>query len=196
MPIRGRVLKVFEESARAVTVGMPLVEVGDRTNLEVVIETLSRDGASIKPGTPVELEQWGGAEPLKAAVRMVEPTAFTKVSALGVEEQRVNVVADLLTAPEQRGNLGDNFRVEARIITWESTNALKVSSGALFRRGTQWSAFVIHDARAHSRPVKAGRSSGTETEILEGLNEGDEVILYPGDRIKEGLRVKLVKLTE
>jgi HlyD family secretion protein len=173
---------------------MPLVEIGDPTDLEVIIEVLSRDGAAIKPGTPVELEQWGGAEPLKAAVRFVEPAAFTKISALGVEEQRVYVVADLLTPAELRGNLGDHFRVEARIITWESQSVLKAPSGALFRQGDQWHAYVIADGRAQFRPVKLGRSSDIEVEVLDGLKEGDEVILYPGDRIKEGLRVKLVKL--
>lgn len=193
-PICGRVLKVFEESARTVAAGTPLLEVGDPKDLEVIIEVLSRDGAAIRPGAPVELEQWGGPEPLKAIVRFVEPAAFTKVSALGVEEQRVYVVADLLTRPEQRGNLGDNFRVEASIITWQNDRALKAPSGALFRRGEGWNAYVIERHRARLRPVKAGRTSGTETEVLDGLKEGEEVILYPGDRIKEGLRVKLVKI--
>jgi HlyD family secretion protein len=142
----------------------------------------------------VELEQWGGVEPLKAVVRYVEPAAFTKVSALGVEEQRVYVVADLLTPPGQRGNLGDNFRVEARIITWQNERALKAPAGALFRRGAQWSAYLVTDGRAKLRPVKVGRSSGIETEVLEGLKDGDEVILYPGDRVKEGLRIAVVKL--
>ncbi|HEX5218557.1 MAG TPA: efflux RND transporter periplasmic adaptor subunit [Verrucomicrobiae bacterium] len=193
-PVTGKVLKVFEESSRAVTVGTPLLEIGDPNDLEVIIEALSRDGAMIKPGTPVELEQWGGAEPLQATVRFVEPAAFTKVSALGVEEQRVYVVADLLTPVAQRGSLGDNFRVEARIITWQNEHALKVPNGAIFRRGEQWHAYVLNNNRAELRPVRIGRASNTETEILEGLKEGDEVILYPGDRIKEGLRVSKVQL--
>ena len=193
-PIDGRVLRVFEESSRVVLSGAPLVEVGDPADLEVLIEVLSRDGAMLAPGTPVELEQWGGGEPLQAQVRFVEPAAFTKVSALGVEEQRVYVVADLLTPPAQRGNLGDNFRVEARIITWQTARTLKTSSGALFRRGEQWNAYVLVAGRVQLRPVKIGRSSGLETEILEGLKEGDEVILYPGDRVKAGHRVKSVKL--
>ena len=193
-PACGRVLKVFEESSRAVIVGTPLLEVGDPTDLEVIIEALSRDGATIKPGTPVELEQWGGAEPLQATVRFVEPAAFTKISALGVEEQRVYVVADLLTPAGQRGSLGDNFRVEARIITWQKEQALKVPNGAIFRRGEQWHAYVVADGRARQRPVKIGRASGTETEVIEGLKDGDEVILYPGDRIHDGLRVSVVKM--
>ena len=193
-PACGRVLKVFEESSRAVIVGTPLLEVGDPTDLEVIIQALSRDGVTIKPGTPVELEQWGGAEPLQATVRFVEPAAFTKISALGVEEQRVYVVADLLTPSAQRGSLGDNFRVEARIITWQKEQALKVPNGAIFRRGDQWHAYVVADGRARQRPVKIGRASGTETEVLEGLADGDEVILYPGDRIHDGLRVSVVKM--
>jgi HlyD family secretion protein len=193
-PVTGKVLKVFEESTRTVSYGAPLLEIGDPNDLEVIIETLSRDGAMIKPGTPVELEQWGGSEPLRATVHYVEPAAFTKVSALGVEEQRVYVVADLLTPVGQRGNLGDNFRVEARIIVWQNEHALKVPNGAVFRRGEQWHAYVVNGGRAELRAVKIGRASNTETEILDGLKEGDEVILYPGDRIKEGLRVEKVRL--
>ena len=139
-PASGRVLRVFEENARVVTAGTPLLEIGDPADLEVVIEVLSRDGAAILPGSRVEFEQWGAAdEPeLLGRVRLVEPAAFTKVSALGVEEQRVNVVADLLTPPEQRPTVGDNFRVEARIVVWETNAALKVPAGALFRQGDQW----------------------------------------------------------
>jgi HlyD family secretion protein len=193
-PVCGKVLKVFEESTRAVVVGTPLLEIGDPNDLEVIIEALSRDGAMIRPGTPVELEQWGGPEPLQATVRYVEPAAFTKVSALGVEEQRVHVVADLLTPAAQRGNLGDNFRVEARIITWQKDRALKAPNGAVFRRGEQWHAYVVAEGRAELRSVRVGRASNTETEILDGLKEGDDVILYPGDRIKEGLRVSVVRM--
>jgi HlyD family secretion protein len=193
-PATGSVLRVFEENARVVSAGTPLMEIGDPADLEVVVEVLSRDGAAIPPGTPVELEQWGGGEPLRAQVRLVEPAAFTKVSALGVEEQRVNVIADLLTPPEQRRNVGDAFRVEARIIVWEARDALKVPAGALFRKGEQWAAFVAADGRARLRIVKAGRSSGTETQVLEGLKQGEVVILYPGSRVRDGQRVIPVTL--
>src|ERR1035438_2875928 len=193
-PANGRVLRIFEENARSVAAGTPVMEIGDPADLEVVVEVLSRDGAMIPPGTPVELEQWGGGEPLQAKVRFVEPAAFTKVSALGVEEQRVNVVADLLTPPDQRRNVGDSFRVEARIIVWQTDQALKVLAGALFRRGDQWAAFVVSDGRAELRLVKVGRSSSTETQILEGLKEGEEVILYPGSRVRDGQRVTPVTL--
>ena len=193
-PSNGRVLRVFEENARVITAGAPLLEIGDPADLEIVIEVLSRDGAAISPGTKVELEQWGGGEPLAARVRLVEPAAFTKVSALGVEEQRVNVIADLLTPPEQRRSVGDNFRVEARIIVWETNDALKVPAGALFRRGDQWAIFVVANGRAQLRSVKVGRSSGTETQILDGLKAGDQVILYPGSRVHDGQRVKQLKI--
>ncbi len=193
-PASGRVLRVFEENSRVVTAGTPLLEIGDPADLEVVVEVLSRDGAAILPGARVELEQWGGGEPLLGRVRLVEPAAFTKISALGVEEQRVNVIADLLTPPEQRPTVGDNFRVEARIIVWEANDALKVPVGALFRRGDQWATFVPTDDYAQLRLVKVGRSSGTETQILEGLKAGEKVILYPGSRVKEGQRVREIKL--
>jgi HlyD family secretion protein len=193
-PVSGRVLRVFEENARAVSAGTALLEVGDPTDLEVVVEVLSRDGAGILPGARVEFEQWGGGEPLAGRVRFVEPAAFTKVSALGVEEQRVNVVADLLTPAEQRPSLGDKFRVEARIVVWETKDALKVPAGALFRQGDQWAAFVVNGGCAELRPVKAGHSSGTETQVLEGLKPGDQVVLYPSSRVRNGQRVKTLQL--
>lgn len=193
-PASGRVLRVFEESARPVGSGTPLLEIGDAEDLEVVIEVLSRDGAVIPPNAKVELEQWGGSQALEAKVRLVEPAAFTKVLALGVEEQRVRVIADLVTPAEPRRNLGDNFRVEARIVIWETSQALKVPSGALFRRGEEWAVFVVTDGRAHLRLVKTGRSSGTETQVIEGLKDGEEVILYPGDRVRDGQRVRAIKI--
>lgn len=193
-PASGAVLRVFEESARVTAPGMPLLEMGDTTDLEVVVDVLSRDGAAIQPGTLVYLDQWGGAEPLEARVRLVEPAAFTKISALGVEEQRVNVIADLVTPPEQRRNVGDHFRVEARIVVWEDPRALKVPAGALFRKGERWAAFVVENGKAVQRLVTVGKSSGTETQILEGLKDGETVILYPGTRVKEGGRVKPITI--
>jgi HlyD family secretion protein len=193
-PVDGQVLRVFEENARVVFAGTPLLEIGDPADLEVVIEVLSRDGAAIAPGARVELDQWGGGDPLVARVRLVEPSAFLKVSALGVEEQRVNVIADLRTPPAQRRSLGDGFRVEARIVAWESPQTLKVPSGALFRRGGQWTAFVVASGRARLRSVTVGYSSSAETQILDGLKEGDTVIVYPGDRIREGQRVRPSKV--
>lgn len=193
-PASGRVLRVFQESERPVMAGTPLVEVGDPAEIEVVIELLSRDGAALVAGTRVELEQWGGPLPLMGKVRLVEPAAFTKISALGVEEQRVNVVADITTPLSERQSLGDNFRVEARVIVWESEQVLKVPVSALFRSGAEWAAYTVQGGRAVLTPVSIGRSSGTETQVLKGLNAGDEVILYPGDRIKPDQSVKPVKV--
>jgi len=165
------------------------MEVGDATDLEVRIEVLSRDGVAIKPGARVMLEQWGGAEPLAARVRLVEPSAFTKISALGVEEQRVYVVADFIDPIEQRPTLGDSYRVEARIVTWESPNALRVPAGALFQRRGEWWTFVLDGGRARLRPVKVGQSNGAETEVVEGLSAGSRVVVYPGDKVMDGSRI-------
>lgn len=193
-PVAGRVLHVFQESERPVTAGTPLLDAGDPADLEVVIELLSRDGAALAPGARVELEQWGGPKPLEARVRLVEPAAFTKISALGVEEQRVNVVADIITPVAERASLGDNFRVEARVIVWETESTLKVPVSALFRRGNESAVYVVRGGKAVLVPVEAGRSSGSEVQVLKGLTAGDEVILYPGDRVSAGQRVKPMKI--
>ncbi len=190
----GRILHVFQESARAVAQGTPLLEIGDPADLEVVVEMLSRDGAAIAAGAPVALEQWGGPAALEGRVRLVEPAAFTKYSALGVEEQRVNVVVDITSPREAWRSLGDNFRVEARVITWESDRALKVPVSGLFRQGNGWAAYVVRGGKAELVPVEAGKSGGGEIQITGGLKEGDDVILYPGDRIKPGQRVKPTKV--
>jgi HlyD family secretion protein len=188
-PVNGRILRVFQESSRVVPAGFALMEVGDPSDLEVRIEVLSRDGVAIQPGARVMLEQWGGSEPLTARVRLVEPSGFTKISALGVEEQRVFVVADFIDAIERRRSLGDNYRVEARIVTWENASALRAPAGALFQRNGNWETFVIESGRAYSRRVQPGRGNGVETEIIEGLREGDQVVVYPGDKVVEGTRV-------
>jgi HlyD family secretion protein len=194
-PASGRVLRVMEENVRVVAAGTPLMEIGDPADLEVVIEVLSRDGARIPAGAKVEFDQWGGTAPLLGQVRLVEPAAFTKISALGVEEQRVKVIADLVTPPDQRPSVGDNFRVEARIVIWEAPDALKVPAGALFRQGEQWATFKFVDNRATLQLVQAGQSSGIETQIVEGLQPGDKVIIYPSSRVRDGQRVSLVQIT-
>jgi HlyD family secretion protein len=188
-PVSGRVLRVMQESERLVPAGFALLEVGDPTDLEARVEVLSRDGVAIQPGARVQLEQWGGPVALNARVRVVEPSAFTKVSALGVEEQRVYVIVDFIDPLEARRSLGDNYRVEAQIETWSGQNILKVPSGALFQRGTQWQTYVEEGNRAMLRAVKVGRSSGRETEILEGLTVGQKVVIYPGDQIANGSRI-------
>ncbi len=188
-PVSGKILRVFQDSARVVPASFSLMEVGDATDLEVRIEVLSRDGVAIKPGARVMLEQWGGAEPLAARVRLVEPSAFTKISALGVEEQRVYVVADFIDPIEKRPTLGDSYRVEARIVTWENPNALRVPAGALFQRRGEWWTFVLDGGRARLRPVKVGQSNGVETEVVEGLSVGTRVVVYPGDKVMDGSRI-------
>ncbi len=194
-PAGTRVLRVFEESSRVVAPGVALLEIGDPTDLEVVIEVLSRDGAAIPPGARVLLGQWGGEEPLEGRVRLVEPAAFTKVSALGVEEQRVNVVADLVTPADRRSTLGDQFRVEAQVVVWEGADVLQVPLGALFRRGSDWATFVLRGGRAELRRVEVGRSSGTAMQVVSGLSDGEEVVLYPGDRVRAGARVRPVQIS-
>jgi HlyD family secretion protein len=193
-PVDGRVLRVFESSARVVSPGTPLLEVGDPTDLEVVIEVLSREAVALQPGLPVRLEQWGGETPLEARIRRVEPSAFTKVSALGVEEQRVRVIADLITPPERRSGLGDQFRVDAVVILWSADDVLKVPVGALFRRGSDWAVFVLDRGRARLRPVVVGHRNEREAEIRDGLHEGETVLLYPGERVRDGQRVRPVTI--
>lgn len=195
-PVSGRILRVMQESSRLVAAGTPLVELGDPVDLEVRIEVLSRDGVAIKPGSRVILEQWGGAEPLLARVRLVEPAAFTKISALGVEEQRVYVIADLDAAPAQRPTLGDSYRVEARIVVWESASVLRIPAGALFRRAGAWHAYVLASGRARLCRVEIGRSNGVMAEVRSGVAEGEQVIMYPGDKVSDGVRVKALGAAE
>lgn len=188
-PISGRVFRVFEESETPVVVGSRLIELGDPTDLEVEIDVLSVDAVQIRPGTRVQLSHWGGDVPLEARVRIVEPSAFMKTSALGIEEQRVWIIADIVTPPDERQSLGDGFRVEAGIVTWESDDVLKVPAGALFRNGTDWAVFTVRQSRAVLQPVRAGHTNGVETEIVDGLSPGDQVVLHPSDRVRPGVRI-------
>ncbi|MGH7959927.1 MAG: efflux RND transporter periplasmic adaptor subunit [Opitutaceae bacterium] len=188
-PVSGRILRVFQESARVVPSGFVLMEVGDPTDLEVRIEVLSRDAVAINQGARVVFEQWGGSEPLNGRVRLVEPSAFTKISALGVEEQRVYVIADFTDSIERRATLGDSYRVEARIVTWESPNTLRAAAGALFQGGGSWQTFSVEGGRAQLRAVAVGRSNGILTEVLNGVGEGAQLVMYPGDKVADGMRV-------
>ena len=185
-PAGGRVLRVLEESERVVAAGTPLLELSNTAKVELVADVLSTDAVKIRSGTPVLVEGWGGDEPLRARVRLVEPSAFTKVSALGVEEQRVNAVADFVDSVVP---LGDGYRVEARFVTWEG-DALKVPSGALFRRGNAWSVFLVEGGRAACREVGAGQRNESEVEITSGLSEGDRVLLHPPNDLEDGARVR------
>jgi HlyD family secretion protein len=189
-PINGRVLRVFQESAAVVTAGTQLLEIGDPLDLEVEIDVLSRDAVKIAAGAPVLLEEWGGERPLNGEVRLVEPSGFTKISTLGVEEQRVNVIVDLVDPPHERDALGDGFRVEARIVVAEAENVLKAPTSALFRVGDDWAVFRVEDGVARQRIVKLGLQNGLEAEVIEGLAEGDQVVTHPGDNITDGVRIK------
>lgn len=189
-PVNGRILRVLQESTRVVPAGFALLEIGDPTDLEARIEVLSRDGVAIAPGARVLLEQWGGTEPLNARVRLVEPSAFTKISALGVEEQRVYVIADFIDPIERRATLGDNYRVEARIVIWENASAVRAPTGALFQRGGRWHTFVADGGRARLQAVEVGRNNGVLAEIVGGVAEGSRLVVYPGDKVADGTRVK------
>lgn len=185
-PVAGEVLRVLEESERIVAPGTPLVEIGDPHALEIVSDLLSRDAVRVSPGDRVRIEDWGGPGALEARVRRVEPSGFTKISALGVEEQRVNVISDLLR-PEPR--LGDGYRVEVRIVVWEAPDVLQVPASALFRAGEEWAVFVVEQGRARERLVEAGEQGAFQTGIRGGLAEGETVILHPSDRLHDGTRV-------
>jgi HlyD family secretion protein len=185
-PVAGRVLRVFEESERLVAAGTPLVEIGDPASLEIVVDILSTDAVRVSPGARFLVEDWGGEGTLEGRVRQIEPSAFTKISALGVEEQRVNVIADL-RAPEPR--LGDRFRVEARVVIWESEDVLQVPASALFRHGSAWAVFVVDRGAARLRELKVGHQAAFDAEIEQGLEPGETVILHPSDRVHDGARV-------
>ncbi len=190
-PISGKVLRKLKESATPITAGTNIVEVGDPQRLEMEIDVLSSDAVQIPPQAKVIVNAWGGPEPLHGIVRVVEPAAFTKISALGVEEQRVYVIVDLIDPPEQRSTLGDGYRVEAEIILWESDSVLKVPTSALFRKGSQWSVFKVVEGRAQQQSVEIGHRNGLEAEILKGLNEHETVIVHPSDRIADGVQVSV-----
>lgn len=189
-PVSGRVLKVVQESETMVTPGMQILEVGDPADLEVEAEILSRDAVTIQPGDAVSIEQWGGEVPLNGRVRRIEPAGFTKISALGVEEQRVIVLSDLIDPPPAAKALGDRFRVEVRVAVWHSDDVPVIPSGALFREGNAWKTFVYQDGKAKLVSIEAGHTDGRTTEILSGLSPGDEVLLHPPDTVKAGSSVR------
>jgi HlyD family secretion protein len=185
-PVRGRVLRVPEASARVVAAGEPLLEIGDPTTLEIAVDLLSSEAAKVRPGNVMLIEDWGGARPLHARLRVVEPSAFTKVSALGIEEQRVNVIGDLV---ESAPSLGDRYRVQVRVVTWDAERVLKVPWSALFRAGDDWQVFVLAGGRARARTVVIGHQGAFETEVLSGVTDGDLVVRHPTDQIRDGVRV-------
>lgn len=190
-PINGRILKVVRECEGPVLTGDPLLEVGEPSVLEVEVDVLSADAVKIKPGMQVLFDRWGGEQPLEGMVRNIEPVGFTKVSALGVEEQRVLVISDFTSPAEQWQRLGDGYRVEAQFILWHEDNVLQVPASSLFRYNDGWAVFVVEGKRALRREVKVGQRNGLHAQILAGLEDGETIINHPGDDIESGIRIKL-----
>jgi HlyD family secretion protein len=190
-PSEGVVLKRLRESEAVVPAGEPLVEIGDPGRLEIVADLLSTDAVRVRAGARAIVEQWGGDKALETRVRRVEPAGFMKISALGVEEQRVNVVLDFVDpAAAAEAALGDGYRVDVAIVIWESPNVLKVPTSALFRDRQQWAAYTVEDGRAVRRIVDVGHQTGQDAEVLAGLSDGARVIVHPGDTLSDGTRVR------
>lgn len=189
-PHGGMILKVFRESEGAVMAGEPLLEIGDTKSLDVRVEALSSDAVNIKAGMPVILERWGGGSDLRGVVRKVEPSAFTKLSSLGVEEQRVVVIADIASPFADWQGLGDGYRLEAKFVLWEGSDVLQVPASALFRTGDKWALFAVEKDRARVRTVEVGRRNGLWAEILSGLKEGDAVVSHPDSSVEDGSRIR------
>lgn len=190
-PVSGRILRVMQESETTLAAGAPILEIGNVSNdLEVVAELLSTDAVRVEPGDRVIIADWGGNKDLSGIVDRVEPWGFTKLSALGVEEQRVNVIIRFNDPPEARASLGHGFRVEARIIIWEDKNALTVPSSALFRDDGGWAVFEVVDGAAQLRPLEIGHNNGIQAQVLGGIEEGRTIILYPGPGLADGIQVE------
>jgi HlyD family secretion protein len=189
-PVSGEVLRILTESEGVVQSGTPLMEVGDPNKLEIVVDLLSADAVRVQPGQRAVIEAWGGPRPLEGTVRRVEPFGFTKVSALGIEEQRVNVVIDIKEPRTEWQRLGHGYRVEPRIVLWEARDVLKVPLSALFRQGTQWAVFVDKGGRADLRTVEVAHENGLEAEVTSGLEAGERIVLHPGDRVTPGARLQ------
>lgn len=188
-PVEGRVLKVLHQSEGTVRAGEPLIEVGNPEALEVEVEVLSTSAVKVSKGARVILERWGGS-PLQGAVRVVEPAGYTKVSALGVEEQRVRVIVDFTSPRQDWQRLGDAYRVEASFVVWEGSDVLQAPSSALFRHNNGWAVFVISDGRARLKPIQVGQRSSLQAQVLDGLKQGDKLIVHPDDKVLDGVRVK------
>jgi HlyD family secretion protein len=188
-PVDGVVLRLFQESAGVQPTGQPLLEVGNLDDLEIVSDMLSSAAVRVKADQPVIIDHWGGDHPLRGRVRRVEPSGFTKISALGVEEQRVNVIIDFDEPRENWRRLGDGFRVEVRVIVWAKEDVLKVPASSLFRHESEWAVYTVQDGRAVRRIVEIGQRSGLEAEVLRGIDAGEQVIVYPSDAVSDGVTV-------
>ena len=189
-PVSGSVLRLIQESEAVVASGAPLIEIGDPGKMEIVVDLLSTDAVRVEAGQRVLVEAWGGGPPLNGTVRRVEPFGFTKVSALGIEEQRVNVIIDFTDPPDVWARLGHGYRVEPRIVLAEAATVLKVPQAALFREQGQWAVFVDEDGQAVLRSVELGLENGLEAQVVKGLSAGDRVVLQPGGRITAGVALK------
>lgn len=189
-PLSATVLRRLRQSEGPVLAGDKLLVLGDLDSLEVEVDVLSADAVRLRPGMPVELERWGGDSLLNGLVKRIEPAGFTKVSALGVDEQRVWVIVELISPRAAWQHLGDGYRVEARFVQWQAEEVLQIPTSALFRQSGGWAVYLLNNGRAQLREVKPGRRSGLMTEIIEGLGGGERVILYPGQEIAAGTRVK------
>ncbi len=187
-PVTGRILKIVQESEAVVQAGAPLIEIGDPLDLEVVADLLSTDAVQIRPGAPVRIDGWGGS-PIRGRVTRVDPAGFLKVSALGIEEQRVRVTVDFVDPPEAWSRLGHDYRVIVHVTVWSSENALTVPVGALLRKGDDWAVFSIRDGRARTTPVQISHSNNRTAEVISGLAAGDRVVLHPSDRVSDGTAV-------
>jgi HlyD family secretion protein len=188
-PIDGRVLEVQHECEGPVETGQALLALGDPASLEVEVDVLSADAVRIEPGMPVVFERWGGEQPLEGRVRRIEPVGFTKLSALGVEEQRVWVVVDITSPRERWQRLGDGYRVDARFVLWSGDDVLQVPGSSLFRDGERWMLFVVEDGRAVRRTVEVGQHNGLSAQIVAGLDAGEAVINHPPNDVDDGGRV-------
>lgn len=189
-PESGRVLKIHKESEQVVQSGEPLVEIGDPHELEIVVDLLSTDAVKVKPGADALVEDWGGVGVLKAKVRRVDPAGFTKVSALGIEEQRVNTILDITDPPEKWEDLGHDFRVFVRITVWHADDTLTVPLSGMFRRDNKWAVFRLTEGKAVLTPLKVGRFGAEHAQVLEGLSAGDRVVLHPSDRVVDGTAIR------
>ena len=189
-PVSGRILRLIRESEGVVKAGDALIEIGDPRDLEIVVDFLSTDAVKIEPGQRVIIEEWGGEAPLAGRVRRIEPYGTTKVSALGIEEQRVNVIIDFTDPPASWQRLAHGFRVEVRVVLWEGRKVVKLPLTALFRDGDRWNVFVDDNGRARRRAVELGRSNGLQGEITGGLKDGERVVLHPSDRVADGTRIR------
>ena len=194
-PVSGKVLRVLTEDEQVVLPGTPIIEIGDPGNMEVVVDILSRDAVRVHEGSDAAITGWGGP-PITAKVQRIEPSAVTRISALGIDEQRVEVILALTGDEKDRRLLGHGFRVIARMVTWRGEDVLSIPVGALFREGSDWATFVLRDGRARLQILQIGERNDAFAQVLSGLESGDKVILHPSDRIADGVSVRATAVAD